>query len=81
MFSEWMSQVELSRSGLGYVFFILEACVYLDKGLCVKVCDFLLIAQKRGFQEQEDKSMLVELVGLELCEAAYAFWLYSDGLV
>jgi hypothetical protein len=25
--------------------------------------------------------MLVELVGLELCEAVYAFWLYSDGLV
>ena len=25
--------------------------------------------------------MLVELVSLELCEAAYAFWLYSDGLV
>ncbi len=65
---------------LGYIFFILEACVYLDKGLCVEVCDFLLIAQKRGFQEQEDKSMLVELVGLELCEAAYALMLSKKGL-
>lgn len=25
--------------------------------------------------------MLVELVSLELCEAAYTFWFYSDGLV
>ena len=25
--------------------------------------------------------MLVELIGLELREAVYAFWLYSDGLI
>jgi hypothetical protein len=41
-----MSEAELSESRLGYVFFILEASVALDKGLFVEVCDFLLIAQK-----------------------------------